>query len=975
MFGDDVVDGVKMERVKLFLSVFLDIKKDDVNPLPSTEAFQTLVTKVICCIHHLEQLSVVVHDLPVGVGGSRDGLSALKFFDTHHLKCNLQRHPTCSGARHLKGGSIKIDPLALVQAIEKYLVIRGHARVKMHSTTSSNSNNNNASTTTTASSTQQQHHNNTSIVGSDEDYDDEDDLSDDDDDDEDDLHNTFATLHQQHQQHFSRSGNFSQQHKHSQQQQHLLEFIINNNIIPHNITVYEAIKKFSQHTAQSDLADVDTASSFSHSSIWTTTHNIYFRLASDSTTATTITSSSSSYHHKLNKHNKKNKNNSKHKPKTSSKNYEELALSHYTNIHHPLLASLNPTLPSLTIHDPSTPLLPLLSTLHAINHYWSIIHHNQTNATTPHTHHTTTTSTPLIDHHHFTSSKLTSKATRQLQDPLAVVTSTFPSWLLQIAATCPFLLPFETRQHLFYSTAFDRERAIGRLQREFQHDNHTDHTDHRVLPRLEKKKCTVSRGDILRQADKIFNELHDPKVLLEVQFEGEVGTGLGPTLEFYALVSREMQRSDWSIWSGDLVEVTNENVGEKNKGFGGKGEKAEKSGRSRSKSSSSSAPPTLHYVHHPNGLFPSPLPLHTKSSHLNRVLSRFRLVGKVMAKALMDSRLLDLPLNPALYQWLLAHNINNNNEGSNNNKNNNNTCGGGSSRNTISKSVDGGSGSSNNTNANHNKLNNNTTNNNKALLSIDDLARMDSTVHRFMEQLLQLVHNKHAINHNNNLSSDEKCSQVKSLLLDGCSLEELSLNFCVPGHPMVEMMKGGRDEWLDVHNVEQYVKLSLEWLLQLGPERQLEALKEGFESLIPLTSLNIFYPHELDTLFCGNPFEAWTPQHLSIYCRVDHGFDLSSAPVQFLFQVLHSFTAQQQRMFLQFSTGSPRLPVGGLKSLSPSLTIVRKSIGAQEDADLFLPSVMTCANYLKLPHYSSLQVTRSKLLTAISEGQKSFHLS
>lgn len=38
---------------------------------------------------------------------------------------------------------------------------------------------------------------------------------------------------------------------------------------------------------------------------------------------------------------------------------------------------------------------------------------------------------------------------------------------------------------------------------------------------------------------------------------------------------------------------------------------------------------------------------------------------------------------------------------------------------------------------------------------------------------------------------------------------------------------------------------------------------------------------------------------------------LHSRAVGFLFDVLSSFDAEQQRLFLQFVTGSPRLPVGG----------------------------------------------------------------
>lgn len=33
--------------------------------------------------------------------------------------------------------------------------------------------------------------------------------------------------------------------------------------------------------------------------------------------------------------------------------------------------------------------------------------------------------------------------------------------------------------------------------------------------------------------------------------------------------------------------------------------------------------------------------------------------------------------------------------------------------------------------------------------------------------------------------------------------------------------------------------------------------------------------------------------------------------MKFLFEILSSFDNEQQRLFLQFVTGSPRLPVGG----------------------------------------------------------------
>jgi E3 ubiquitin-protein ligase TRIP12 len=93
-----------------------------------------------------------------------------------------------------------------------------------------------------------------------------------------------------------------------------------------------------------------------------------------------------------------------------------------------------------------------------------------------------------------------------------------------------------------------------------------------------------------------------------------------------------------------------------------------------------------------------------------------------------------------------------------------------------------------------------------------------------------------------------------------------------------------------------------------------------------------------------------------------------------LLEVIQEFEGHQRRAFLQFITGSPRLPPGGLAALNPKLTVVRKQHNSNE-ADDDLPSVMTCANYLKLPPYSSKDKMREKLLYAITEGQGSFHLS
>jgi E3 ubiquitin-protein ligase TRIP12 len=45
--------------------------------------------------------------------------------------------------------------------------------------------------------------------------------------------------------------------------------------------------------------------------------------------------------------------------------------------------------------------------------------------------------------------------------------------------------------------------------------------------------------------------------------------------------------------------------------------------------------------------------------------------------------------------------------------------------------------------------------------------------------------------------------------------------------------------------------------------------------------------------------------------KADHGFNLDSKSVRNLLHTMSEYTAQERREFLQFITGSPKLPIGG----------------------------------------------------------------
>jgi E3 ubiquitin-protein ligase TRIP12 len=64
----------------------------------------------------------------------------------------------------------------------------------------------------------------------------------------------------------------------------------------------------------------------------------------------------------------------------------------------------------------------------------------------------------------------------------------------------------------------------------------------------------VSRQRILESAAKVFELYSGHKSVLEVEYFGEVGTGLGPTLEFYTLLSHELQKKHLHLWRAELAQ-------------------------------------------------------------------------------------------------------------------------------------------------------------------------------------------------------------------------------------------------------------------------------------------------------------------------------------------------------------------------------------------------------------------------------------
>lgn len=65
------------------------------------------------------------------------------------------------------------------------------------------------------------------------------------------------------------------------------------------------------------------------------------------------------------------------------------------------------------------------------------------------------------------------------------------------------------------------------LVNETNPDDHDNESNSRLVPRLERRKITVNRANLLKDGQQAMANLGSSRPLLEVSFDGEVGTGFG----------------------------------------------------------------------------------------------------------------------------------------------------------------------------------------------------------------------------------------------------------------------------------------------------------------------------------------------------------------------------------------------------------------------------------------------------------------
>ncbi|KAG2271734.1 hypothetical protein Bca4012_073965 [Brassica carinata] len=188
-----------------------------------------------------------------------------------------------------------------------------------------------------------------------------------------------------------------------------------------------------------------------------------------------------------------------------------------------------------------------------------------------------------------------------------------------------------------------------------------------------------------------------------------------------------------------------------------------------------------------------------------------------------------------------------------------------------------------------------------------------------------------------------------------------------------ELLQGGKDMRVTNENVITFIHLVSNHRLNFQIRQQSSHFLRGFQQLIPKECIDMFNEHELQVLISGSA-DYLDIDDLRQNTNYTGGYNAGHYVIDMFWEVLKSFSTENQKKFLKFVTGCSRGPLLGFKYLEPAFCIQRAAGSASNEAVDRLPTSATCMNLLKLPPYQSKEQLETKLMYAIS-AEAGFDLS
>ena len=206
----------------------------------------------------------------------------------------------------------------------------------------------------------------------------------------------------------------------------------------------------------------------------------------------------------------------------------------------------------------------------------------------------------------FINSKVTLLISKGAGDAYSVSRGNLPSWCKKLTLDCGFLSKFDSRQLLF-KVSFDPKRNLINLQNYLKSKDSNYRGENITLEKSMRLKIIVERNKIIEHGLKLIDNpvMSRFKGYLEFEYMGEIGNGLGPTLEFYRLIVEKIYENK-ELWY---------------------------------KTTDKSIYPAI-------GL-----------NNNNKYLKLFKLLGYIVARVIYDDRLLDFPISRIFWNLLLNKSV------------------------------------------------------------------------------------------------------------------------------------------------------------------------------------------------------------------------------------------------------------------------------------------------------------------------------
>ncbi|CAH1783947.1 unnamed protein product [Owenia fusiformis] len=169
---------------------------------------------------------------------------------------------------------------------------------------------------------------------------------------------------------------------------------------------------------------------------------------------------------------------------------------------------------------------------------------------------------------------------------------------------------------------------------------------------------------------------------------------------------------------------------------------------------------------------------------------------------------------------------------------------------------------------------------------------------------------------------------------------------------------GGENYPVTNKNKKEYVQLYVDWILNKVMYSQFQAFYHGFHSVCASNALIMLRPEEVEMLVCGSPnLDMSQLKKVTVHdC-----YSAKDPTIKNFWEVVMGMSKDLQKRLLLFTTGSDRIPIGGMSEMQFKITRV-------ENTDM-LPMAHTCFNQLVLPAYKSRKTLKQKLIIAIQNAE------